>query len=129
MMHLCLAAAGLVITLPLQGYTLAWNHSIEKVRWEEDYRVSGNRLQLVEARILGTGAGMEPPPDAVLKDGVWHYRPQLPLLETVRLSRSGYVADYELCSNGQCRALGDVIGIDADVVDMVACADKAAGSS
>jgi len=121
MMQLCLAAAGLVVALPLQVFTLAWTHSIEKVRWEEDYRIVGDRLQVTEARIRGTGAGMEPPPDAVLKDGVWHYRPAIAPLETVRLTRSGYVADYQLCVDGGCRALGDVVGHKADVVDMSVC--------
>lgn len=122
MMQLCLAAAGLVVALPLQAFTLAWTHSIEKVRWEEDYRVVGDRLELTEARIRGTGAGMEPPPEAVLKDGVFHYRPQLAPLDTVRLTRSGYVADYQLCAEGSCRALGDIVGDKAEVVDMSACA-------
>jgi len=121
MMQLCLAAAGLVVALPLQAFTLAWTHSIEKVRWEEDYRVAGDRLQLTEARILGTGAGMEPPPDAVLKDGVWHYRPKIAPLQTVRLTRSGYVADYQFCVDGSCRALGDIVGDKAEAVDMSAC--------
>ncbi|HCN88979.1 MAG TPA: DUF1850 domain-containing protein, partial [Oxalobacteraceae bacterium] len=39
MTGLCLAAAGLAITLPLQAFTLGWTHSIEKIRWEEDYRI------------------------------------------------------------------------------------------
>jgi hypothetical protein len=122
MMQLCLAAAGLVVALPLQAFTLAWTHSIEKVRWEEDYRIVGGGLQLSEARIRGTGAGMEPPPDAVLKDGVWHYRPQMAPLETVRLTRSGYVPDYQLCAEGSCRPLGELVGDKAEVVDMSACA-------
>jgi hypothetical protein len=73
MIAVCLAAAALAISLPLQAFTLNWTHSIEKILWEEDYQVvqttSGARLQLTEARIRGSGAGMEPPPDAVLKNG------------------------------------------------------------
>lgn len=121
MSALCLAAAGLVLALPLQSFTLAWTHSIEKVRWEEDYSVADGRLHLVEARILGTGAGMEPPPDAVLKDGVWHYRPKLATLERMRLTRSGYVPDYQFCADGRCRPLGDIVGPRADTVDVYAC--------
>jgi hypothetical protein len=120
-MMLCLAAAGLVAALPLQAFTLAWTHSIEKVRWEEDYRIVGDRLLLTEARIRGTGAGMEPPPDAVLKGGVWHYRPALAPLQTVRLTRSPYVADYQLCAAGRCQTLGDIVGDKAELVDMSAC--------
>jgi hypothetical protein len=118
---LCLAAAGLVISLPLQSFTLAWNHSIEKQRWEEDYRVAAGRLELTEARIRGTGAGMEPPPDAWLRNGVWHYRPPLPPQERIRLTRSGFVADYEFCADGACRPLGTIVAPEAETVDLFAC--------
>ena len=64
-MSLCLAAGAITASLAIQAFTLAWAHSIEKIRWEEDWRVEENQLHLVEARIKGTGAGMEPPPDAV----------------------------------------------------------------
>jgi hypothetical protein len=120
---LCLAAAALSVALPLQGFTLAWTHSIEKVRWEEDYRIVGSRLQLVEARIRGIGAGMEPPENAVLRDGVWHYRPALPLLPRLNLARSGYVVDYELCWEAACRPLADIAGpVDsAPLVELFPC--------
>jgi len=118
----CLAAAGLVAgittgisaSLPLQSFTLAWTHSIEKIRWEEDYRVvqgaDGLRLQLTEARIRGSGAGMEPPPDAVFGAGAWHYVPPLPPLERLHLARSDYVADYQLCWDGSCRSMATLTG-------------------
>lgn len=120
---LCLAAAAITVALPLQSFTLAWTHSIEKIRWEEDYRITGQYLELMEARILGSGAGMEPPEGAVLKDGVWHYRPALPPLPSLRLTRSGYVADYELCADGKCRPLRDLVGTEAEapVVDISPC--------
>jgi hypothetical protein len=73
-MPLCIAAGALVTTLAVESFTLAWTHSIEKTRWEEDWRLAGGRLQLVEARIRGSGAGMEPPAGAVLENGVWRYR-------------------------------------------------------
>jgi hypothetical protein len=111
---LCLAAAGLAVTLPLQAFTLAWTHSIEKIRWEEDYRIvdtdQGARLALTEARIRGSGAGMEPPADAILKDGVWHYRPALAPQREIRLARSPYVADYQFCTDGGCRPMQDIAG-------------------
>ena len=56
-------------------FTLAWEHSVEKTRWEESYRVDGDRLRLTAARIQGLGAGMEPPPDAVLRGGWWTWKP------------------------------------------------------
>ncbi|NMM36146.1 MAG: DUF1850 domain-containing protein [Glaciimonas sp.] len=122
MIGVCLAAAGLVVSLPLQEFTLAWTHSIEKILWEEDYRVvptaDGARLQLTEARIRGSGAGMEPPPDAVLADGVWHYRPPLAPLDRLNLARSDYVADYNICWDGSCRGLAELVGSPAAAPDV-----------
>ncbi|WP_245549153.1 DUF1850 domain-containing protein [Noviherbaspirillum massiliense] len=103
-------AAAFSLPLPHAQFTLAWNHSIEKIRWEEDYRVAGDRLRLVEARIRGSGAGMEPPEGAVLKDGAWHYVPPLPPLERLRLTRSPYVPDYTLCWDNTCRPLTALVG-------------------
>jgi hypothetical protein len=108
-MSLCLAAGVLAATLPLSSFTLAWTHSIEKIRWEEDYRVVDQQLVLEEARIRGSGAGMEPPADARFKDGVWHYRPHLAPLKKLSLSHSPYTAGYEICSaDAPCRPLASV---------------------
>jgi hypothetical protein len=120
---ICLAAGALAVALPVQAFTLAWTHSIEKIRWEEDYRIVAGQLQLVEARIRGFGAGMEPPEGAVLKNGVWHYTPALPLLPRLRLRRSEYVADYVLCQDGRCQALAEIMGSveEAPLVDVFPC--------
>lgn len=104
-MPLCLTAGAVSATLAIQSFTLAWSHSIEKVRWEEDWRIEGRQLTIVEARIRGTGAGMEPPADAVLRDGVWHYRPAIAPMDKLTLANSPFTADYELCSEGSCRPL------------------------
>jgi hypothetical protein len=77
-MPLCLTAGTVSVVLVANAFTLAWTHSIEKIRWEEDWQVVGERLQVVAARIRGSGAGMEPPAGAVLQEGVWHYRPAMP---------------------------------------------------
>ncbi len=124
---ICLAAAGLAISLPLQTFTLAWDHSIEKIRWEEDYTVvegpGSPRLLLAEARIRGSGAGMEVPPDAVLKEGVWHYTPALAPLEQLTLARSGKVDDYSVCWQGRCYPMKDLVGTfaAAPLVRVFAC--------
>jgi hypothetical protein len=124
---LCLAAAGFGLSLPLPDsapvFTLAWMHSIEKIRWEEDYRVVDGRLVLEQARIRGSGAGMEPPAGAVLRDGAWHYRPALAPLERLRLTRSPYTSDYELCMAGSCQPLTRLVGtVDAaPLVEVAAC--------
>src|SRR3979409_864590 len=58
---LCLASAGIVKTLAVAAFTLAWTHSIEKVEWQEDWRVTPQGLELAQARVKGSGAGLEPP--------------------------------------------------------------------
>jgi hypothetical protein len=109
MSGICLTAGLIVAFLPLAEFTLAWTHSIEKIRWEEDYRVQGERLVLEEARIRGSGAGMEPPADAKFKNGIWHYQPHLLPLERLNLSHSPYTTGYEICSTSGCQALTAVL--------------------
>lgn len=105
---LCLATAATVVQLAAPSFTLAWNHSIEHVRWEEDYRIVGKRLELVEARIQGSAAGMEPPPDARLAGGWWHYAPKDRWHDELLLTRSPFTSDYELCIAGACRSLSTI---------------------
>ncbi|BAO31016.1 DUF1850 domain-containing protein [Sulfuritalea hydrogenivorans] len=114
---LCLAAGAVSAVLAIEGFTLSWMHSIEKIRWEEDWRIEGKTLVLKEARIRGSGAGMEPPEGAVLKNGVWHYRPQLPPQTVLRLSHSPHAGGYTLCTETLCRPLADHLpGIDNNAV-------------
>jgi hypothetical protein len=110
---LCLTLGATTISLPTTRFTLAWTHSVEKTEWQEDYRIRGDRLVLSEARIAGTGAGMEPPPDAVFRDGTWRYRPKLPPLPELRLTLSPYTADYRICWRRQCRGLAELFGAAA----------------
>jgi hypothetical protein len=95
-------------------FTLAWTHSIEKTRWEEDYRVtttpSGPVLEAVQSRIKGSAAGMEPPPDARLVNGWYTYTPSVRVLTELRLSRSEFAADHELCAQGVCQPLAHWLG-------------------
>ena len=122
-MPLCIAAGGVVVALAANAFTLAWTHSIEKIRWEEDYRVEDGRLRLVEARIAGSGAGMEPPPGSRLEGGVWHYAPRLAPLEELRLTRSDFTAGYELCIDGACSPLAHYAARahSGDVIRVTAC--------
>ena len=122
-MPLCVAAGGLVTTLALQGFTLAWTHSIEKIRWEEDWRVDGDRLALVEARVRGSGAGMEPPAGSTFRDGVWHYDPHVAPLSVLRLTQSDFAPGYELCADGDCRPLSGAAprAGNGDVIELRAC--------
>lgn len=98
---ICLVA-GLLLAPLGDHITLRWQHSIEKVRWEEDYRLEAGALLLTEARVRGTGAGMEPPEQAVFEGGEWHYRPALPPLPQLELRQSPYVAPYTICTERRC---------------------------
>jgi hypothetical protein len=110
---ICLLVAGaLRATLPGPEFTLAWEHSVEKIRWDERYRLEGQSLTLIEARVEGSGAGMEAPAGAELRDGRWSWQPNSTHAE-LRLTRSTYAADYTLCSAGQCASLGTWTGATA----------------
>lgn len=127
-MPLCLAAGALVTTLAVESFTLAWTHSIEQIRWEEDWRLVGGRLELVEARIPGSGAGMEPPAGAGLENGLWRYRPALAPLARLRLANSAYSAGHELCFDEGCRPLAELAGGAENVpVELYVCPENGDG--
>lgn len=68
-------------------------------------------LQVVEARVKGSGAGMEPPESAVLKDGWRVYAPKVGPQRRVVLAASGATGDGEtLCTVQGCRELGKAPG-------------------
>jgi len=121
-LSLCLASAGIVKTLALASFTLVWTHSIEKVEWQEDWRVGASGLELVQARVKGSGAGMEPPSDARLVDGWFQWQPHL-LMPEVVLGNSGAAGEWRLCADGQCRTLSQIFGlpIGSNVTTMRVC--------
>lgn len=111
MIGLCLGLAGVAwAELSVSSFTLAWNHTIEKIRWEEDYRVSEQGLVLTEARVKGNGAGMDIPPGARLEKGSWHYQRQLPPLQPLNLGRAPQAGDYQLCFDQQCHEMSEWLG-------------------
>lgn len=124
MSAVCLLVAGVLrATLATDAFTLAWQHSVEKTRWEEDYRVESGRLVLAQSRIAGLGAGMEPPADAVLAGGVWRWRPAVAPLAKLRIVSSPFVSDYRLCWNGACSALRELARSNGvEVVTVAPCA-------
>jgi hypothetical protein len=121
----CIIVAGVVRTsLPATEFTLAWEHSVAKTRWEERYDSDGAKLRLKEARIQGFGAGMEPPSDARLVGGWWTWRPALEPLAELRLTHSSYARDYRVCWSGHCRPLSELTGPagEGEVVTLSPCA-------
>ena len=110
-MSLCILAAGKTVTLSVAAFTLSWAHSVERSRWEEDWKVLPSGLPLVEARIKGSGAGMEPPEGALLRGGWWVYAPKVDPRRRVVLAASGATgAGWTLCSVQGCRELGKEAG-------------------
>lgn len=101
---------GAVLALPTDHLTLQWTHSVEKTIWQEDYQIESGRLVLTEARIAGSGAGMEPPPGAVLQGGLWHYRPDVAPLAELAIAESPFTAGYTLCWDGACHRPAELFG-------------------
>jgi hypothetical protein len=120
---LCLASAGLVKVLSIATFTLAWTHSVEKTDWQEDWRVTPQGLVLTQARIKGSGAGMEPPPQARLIDGWFQWRPEDGPKPQLVLANSGAAGEWRLCQDRNCKTLSDIFGhpIGANVTTMSAC--------
>ena len=109
---LCLAA-GL--------FTLSWTHSVERIEWREQWAVTDAGLVLQEARVKGSGAGMEPGEGAGLENGWWVWKPQTPLLPHLVLAASGAtMSGWTLCDAGGCRELGRRSG---DPIVIGPCAD------
>jgi hypothetical protein len=116
----CLAAAGTTVKLAA-AVTLVWTHSVQKTSWAEDWRATPAGLVITEARIEGSGAGMDPPDDAVLKDGTWRWTPKLAPQRSVELRRSGATADWRVCYGGGCRPMGDLVPANSDPVTLTMC--------
>jgi hypothetical protein len=122
-LSLCLTSAGVVKTLSLAAFTLAWTHSVEKTAWQEDWRVTRQGLELVQARVKGFGAGMEPPPDARLVGGWFQWQLARGPMPEVLLANSGAAGEWRLCANRHCRTLSEIFGrpIGANIIKMSAC--------
>lgn len=101
---LCLASGLLTVQIAATAFTLGWTHSIEKIRWEEDWRIERTGLVLAESRVRGSGAGMEPPAGGRLRAGVWH-APGGQRVDRLALSHSPYTEGYTLCIQGDCQPL------------------------
>lgn len=111
-MSVCLISAGVTKTLAVAAFTLVWTHSVEKIDWRENWRVTPQGLELVEAGVKGSGAGMEPPPEARLKDDWFVWQPHRAPMPEVVLGNSGMAGEWRLCTDGKCRTLSAILGHD-----------------
>jgi hypothetical protein len=122
-MSLCLAAAGLAVEIAVSSFTLAWTHTIEKTEWQEDWRTEGDRLKLVEARVQGSGAGMEPPPEAHREGDFYIWIPSLAPQTKIVLRRAPQAGDWRLCADGRCAPLAEWLGAAADPATLSAAGE------
>lgn len=119
MSMLCVATAAAVLNWTTSSFTLSWTHSVEKTEWREFWRIDNEQLVLLEARVKGSGAGMDPGEGARLIDGWWVWQPELPPQSELHLSASGdTVSPWTLCVDEHCTALGEQA---ADAVRLWSC--------
>ena len=59
-MSLCILAGGKVTVIAATAFSLSWIHSVEKIEWQEDWAIVDAEFVLTEARVKGSGAGMDP---------------------------------------------------------------------
>ncbi|MGB6119677.1 MAG: DUF1850 domain-containing protein [Mesorhizobium sp.] len=120
-MALCILAAAKTTVIAASAFTLSWIHSAQKSEWSEDWSITDAGLELTQARIKGSGAGMEPPDDARLVDGWWVYKPELPPRPSILLASSGATqGGWQLCAAGGCREIGK----DADEPVLLSACDE-----
>jgi hypothetical protein len=116
---LCIAAAGKITVMAVAAFTLSWTHSVEKTRWQESWRLTPAGLQVVEARVQGSGAGMDPPDGSIFQNGWWVYRPKVAPQQRLVLAASGAtVGGWLICGGDQCATFGQVA---ADPIVLSAC--------
>ncbi|MCS0496822.1 DUF1850 domain-containing protein [Ancylobacter sp. MQZ15Z-1] len=114
-MGACLMVGAKAVMLAASTFTLSWTHSVERTGWSETYRVEKAGLQLVEARVMGSGAGMDPGEGARLEGEWWVWKPTLgPVPELVLAASGATVGGWHLCEGGwpgsACRTLGASAG-------------------
>lgn len=115
-MSACLMVGAVALALASDGFRLEWSHSVEHLAWREDWRVVDGALRLDRAAVRGSGAGMEPGPDAMLEDGWWIWRPDLPPQPHLLLAASGATdGGWHLCAGADCRVLGAHAGQPIDL--------------
>lgn len=125
-MSLCLTAGAVSVALAWSSFTLSWLHSVEHIEWQEDWQVTPSSLELTEARVKGTGAGMEPPADARFEGGWWHYRPAIGPQPSVVLARSDVTPDWRLCHGQTCFDLARFTRGQSEAVTLHACPEGSA---
>ena len=141
-MSLCLVLGTLAAPVAGDEFSLAWTHSVERTEWRERWRVEdagdgAPGLALVEARVRGSGAGMDPGEGARLEDGWWVWTPALAAVPELVLAASGATGGgWTLCDlagpdeptdGARCRTIGRAAGTPASLVPCAGASDPSAG--
>ena len=105
-MSLCILAAAKTSIVAASLFTLSWSHSVEKIEWQEDWKIENSYLEIIEARVQGSGAGMDPPEGSKLKQGWWTYKPnQIKVKELLLATSDTNLENWKICFNGNCQIL------------------------
>ena len=121
-MALCLIGAGETVRIAVTVFSLSWIHTVEKIPWQETWLVEPDALVLAQARIKGSGAGMEPPDDAKLIDGWYVWAPASPRRSEVVLRNRAGIDDWRLCAeNIACLPVHEILGRQTDRITLKAC--------
>jgi hypothetical protein len=123
MSALCIAAGGAAARLAVTAFTLGWVHSIERTPIEDAWVMEGDRLRLIESRIKGSGAGIEPGEGARVEKGWIVWSPAAAPVPEIVLRRSGVpgTGDWTICTADACSPLGKFVPPDADPVVLRVC--------
>ncbi len=118
----CILGGGAAVRIAASAFTLSWIHTIEHTEWREHWTVMPDRLILAEAEVEGSGAGMEPPPEARHEGRFYVWNPNEPR-EKIVLRRDPHAGDWRLCASGRCAPLGEWLKVDADPVTLAPAGD------
>jgi len=103
----CIHVSGKSVAVAAGMFTLSWTHSVEKTQWQERWATTPDGLVIQEARVQGSGAGMEPGDGARREGAWWVWTPHLPPLRELVLAASGATGSgWKLCDAQGCRELG-----------------------
>lgn len=106
----CLTIGAAVLSLAVPDFTLSWRHSVEHTEWREAWSVEADALALRSSAVRGSGAGMEPGPDAVLKDGWWVSEGALRVPALILATSGATGGGWRFCADGACQLLGAEAG-------------------
>ena len=109
-MSLCILGGAKPLVLAISVFTLSWEHSVERTAWSETWQVGADALALTEARVKGSGAGMDPGPGARLADGWWTWMPSVRPVPRLTLAASGATAGGSLHSDSSLGGVGATCG-------------------